>query len=81
MWDASVLSLTQPFSLSLTFCLKSIQNILTDLSSEELLNFRMLFCHWESKVTLKQALEGDVLDFVDRIIEILGKKTATIQEV
>ncbi|KAM6932910.1 protein NLRC3 [Xenentodon cancila] len=60
---------------------KSIQNILTDLSDEELLNFRMLFYHWERKMTLQRVMDGDLLDFVDGIIEVLGQERALMHTV
>ncbi|XP_047450876.1 protein NLRC3 isoform X2 [Mugil cephalus] len=52
---------------------KSIQNALTTLTVEELFQFKMLFCNWEKRITLQQLLEGDILDFVDRILETLGQ--------
>ncbi|GAA6233050.1 protein NLRC3-like isoform X1 [Lates japonicus] len=51
---------------------KSIQNCLTDLSREELFKFKMWFSQWEPGITRQQVMEGDILDFVDRILEILG---------
>lgn len=61
--------------LYLSLCMQSIQNTLTSLNREELLKFKMWFYQWETKITLKQMNEGDLLDFVDRILETLGKKT------
>ncbi|XP_040902269.1 protein NLRC3 [Toxotes jaculatrix] len=52
---------------------KSIQNSLTGLTSEELFKFRMLFSQWEPGIKHEQVMEGDLLDFVDRILEILGQ--------
>ncbi|XP_067363037.1 NLR family CARD domain-containing protein 3 isoform X2 [Channa argus] len=52
---------------------KSIQSILTGLTKEELFKFKMWFYQWEPRLTLPQLMEGDLLDFVDRILEILGQ--------
>ncbi|KAI3354367.1 hypothetical protein L3Q82_018890 [Scortum barcoo] len=51
---------------------KSIQNSLSGLTNEELLKFKMRFLQWEPGITLKQLMEGDLLDFVDRILEVLA---------
>lgn len=49
--------------------------MLTGLTREELMKFKLSFSQWESDIKLQHVMEGDLLDFVDRIIEILGKKT------
>lgn len=59
-------------------CLQSIQSIVTELTKEELLKFKMWFYQWEPGITLQQVMEGDLLDFVDRILEVLGKKNIAI---
>ncbi|XP_041669678.1 protein NLRC3 [Cheilinus undulatus] len=51
---------------------KSIQDTVARLNKEELFKFKMSFCQWEASISLKQVMEGDILDFVDKIIEILG---------
>ncbi|KAM7399361.1 hypothetical protein PAMP_018637 [Pampus punctatissimus] len=51
---------------------KSIQSMLTGLTREELYHFKMRFYQWEPSITLQQLMDGDILDFVDRIIEILA---------
>ncbi|XP_042342989.1 NLR family CARD domain-containing protein 3 [Plectropomus leopardus] len=53
---------------------RSIQSIVTRLTKEELLKFKMRFCQWETAISLKQAMEGDLLDFVDRSLEVLGQE-------
>ena len=34
----------------------------------------MSFYQWEQSITLQQVMEGDLLDFVDRMLEKLGKR-------
>ncbi|XP_056297842.1 uncharacterized protein nlrc3l [Pseudoliparis swirei] len=51
---------------------KSIQSAVGRLSAEELLRFKVGFCQWESRVALTRLLEGDLLDLVDRMLEVLG---------
>ncbi|KAF3847847.1 hypothetical protein F7725_020875 [Dissostichus mawsoni] len=51
----------------------SIQNVLTLLSFEDLLQFKTWFYQWERDLSRKQAMEGDLLDFVDMILEKLGQ--------
>ncbi|KAK2847106.1 hypothetical protein Q5P01_010105 [Channa striata] len=60
---------------------KSIQNSLTDLTKEELFKFKTWFYQWERGLTLQQVMEGDLLDFVDRIIEILGQERALLHTI
>ena len=55
-----------------SLCLQSIQNVLTLLSFEDLLQFKTWFYQWERDLSRKQAMEGDLLDFVDMILEKLG---------
>ncbi|XP_026154997.1 protein NLRC3 [Mastacembelus armatus] len=52
---------------------RTIQNILTGLTKEELLKFKMMFYQWQPGITFMQVMEGDILDFVDKIMEILGQ--------
>uniref|UniRef100_UPI0037E95FE4 NACHT, LRR and PYD domains-containing protein 6 isoform X2 n=1 Tax=Semicossyphus pulcher TaxID=241346 RepID=UPI0037E95FE4 len=56
----------------LSHIFKSIQDMVSGLTKEELFKFKMWFYQWESSITLQQVMEGDILDFVDRILEILG---------
>lgn len=37
--------------------------------------FKIWFKKWEPLAVLQEVLDGDVLDFVDKIIELFGKKT------
>lgn len=60
---------------------KSIQNILTDLTKEEFFKFKMWFYQWEPGLTLQQVMEGDILDFVDKIIEILGQDRSLLHTI
>ncbi|KAF7666047.1 hypothetical protein LDENG_00118240 [Lucifuga dentata] len=60
---------------------KSIQNTLTGLTWEELHLFKIQFLHWEQAITPAQVMEGDVLDFVDRIIEVLGQDRALLHTI
>ncbi|XP_029373622.1 protein NLRC3-like [Echeneis naucrates] len=52
---------------------KSIQNSLSSFTVEELFKFKMYFLQWEKSIPKQQAMEGDILDFVDKILEILGQ--------
>ncbi|KAM4589485.1 protein NLRC3-like [Fundulus diaphanus] len=61
--------------LSLPHVFRSIQNVLTRLSSDELLNFKTSFTKWET-VKLPLFLDGDLLDFVDKIFEVYGQSKA-----
>ncbi|KAM9359124.1 protein NLRC3 [Symphorus nematophorus] len=57
---------------------RKIQIILSRLTREELHKFKIWFYQWEQDITLKQVMEGDLLDFVDRIMEVLGHDRALI---
>lgn len=56
------------------FCLQSIQDVLSSLSPEELHKFKMYFSFRESEMNRRQVMDGDLLDFVDRMLEVLGMK-------
>lgn len=71
-----IISAGQHINLCLFRCLQSIQDVLTGLTSAQLYKFKMWFTQWETEITMKQVMEGDMLDFVDRILEVLGKKTS-----
>lgn len=52
---------------------KNMQKTLTDLSKEDLYKFKLNFnLRLSSNISLQQMFEGDLLDFVDRIIEMFG---------
>ncbi|XP_059187801.1 protein NLRC3 [Centropristis striata] len=55
---------------------KSIQSALTGLEHEELLKFKSWYYQWEKGITVQQMMTGDLLDFVDKIIEIFGPERA-----
>ncbi|XP_033953296.1 NLR family CARD domain-containing protein 3 isoform X1 [Pseudochaenichthys georgianus] len=52
---------------------KSIQHVLTSLPFKDLLTFKTWFYQCERDLSQKQAMEGDLLDFVDMILEKLGQ--------
>lgn len=65
------------FSHLLWVCvLQSIQNLLSKLSSQELLKFKGCFSSRESEMNLQQLMVYDLLDFVDKMLEVLGRKTS-----
>ncbi|XP_041851220.1 protein NLRC3 [Melanotaenia boesemani] len=53
---------------------KSMQKSLSGLTSMELLKFQIKFHDWQRKVTMR--VDGDVLDFVDMLIEQYGLEHA-----
>ncbi|XP_008299719.1 protein NLRC3 [Stegastes partitus] len=55
---------------------RSMQSILTGLSKEDLLTFKMTFHQWEKRMTISDTMTGDILDFVDKSLEILGQERA-----
>ncbi|XP_017286505.1 protein NLRC3 [Kryptolebias marmoratus] len=55
---------------------KSMQNILTRLNDEELFKFKMWFHKRQPPNIMQQVLEGDLLDFVDKSIEMDGPDKA-----
>lgn len=65
----------------LPYIFKCIQSMLTGLTREELMKFKLSFSQWESDIKLQHVMEGDLLDFVDRIIEILGQDRAVLQTI
>ncbi|XP_039987685.1 NLR family CARD domain-containing protein 3 isoform X2 [Xiphias gladius] len=60
---------------------KSIQSSLTGLTREELFKFKICFSQWETGITYQQVMDGDILDFVDRILEILGQDRSLIHTI
>ncbi|XP_053177446.1 protein NLRC3 [Scomber japonicus] len=63
------------------FLFKTIQEALSVLKNDELYNFKMRFYQRDKGLTLQNVLEGDILDFVDKIIEVLGQDEAVIHTV
>ncbi|XP_063320036.1 uncharacterized protein LOC134618529 isoform X2 [Pelmatolapia mariae] len=55
---------------------RNIQSILSPLSWEEMLKFKSWFYQWEPDLKLNQMYDGDILDFVDRLLEVLGQDRA-----
>ncbi|XP_014859152.1 PREDICTED: protein NLRC3-like [Poecilia mexicana] len=62
--------------LDLPYIFKSIQEVLSRLNNDELFKFKIWFKKWEPLPVLQQILDGDVLDFVDKIIELFGQDKA-----
>lgn len=38
------------------------------------MKFKSWFYQWEADLKLNQMYDGDILDFVDRLLEVLGKE-------
>ncbi|KAM9344182.1 protein NLRC3-like [Pholidichthys leucotaenia] len=55
---------------------KSLQTVLQRLSWEDLIMFKRWFCSFKKDLTYEQVSEGDILDFVDKILELVGKDDA-----
>ncbi|KAL3973857.1 insulin-like growth factor-binding protein 2 [Sarotherodon galilaeus] len=55
---------------------RNIQSTLSQLSWEEMLKFKSWFYQWEPDLKLNQMHDGDILDFVDRLLEVLGQDRA-----
>lgn len=54
--------------------LQSIQAVLSALSMTELFSFKMYLLNSTKDKSLQQAIEGDVLDFVDKMLEVFGNE-------
>ncbi|CAN9511310.1 unnamed protein product [Ophioblennius macclurei] len=52
---------------------KSIQSVLSSLDPQDFYNFKLSFHHLEPKITMKDVVDEDVLNFVDKTIEVLGR--------
>ncbi|XP_069003998.1 NLR family CARD domain-containing protein 3 [Embiotoca jacksoni] len=63
------------------YIFRSIQNIVTDLNKPDLLQFKLRFYQWEQGVALQQALDGDILDFVDRMFELFGQDSSLLHSI
>lgn len=59
--------------------LQSIQDLLSKLSNQELLKFKECFSSRESEMNKQQLMAGDLLDFVDKMLEVLGAKSQQLQ--
>uniref|UniRef100_A0A1A8QSB7 Pyrin domain-containing protein n=1 Tax=Nothobranchius rachovii TaxID=451742 RepID=A0A1A8QSB7_9TELE len=60
---------------------KSIQSTLSDLSNEELFKFKTWYYTWQPGSVRTQVLQGDLLDFVDKSIELLGADKALMNTI
>ncbi|CAL1570270.1 unnamed protein product [Knipowitschia caucasica] len=60
---------------------RNIQEALKDLNKEELYKFKINFHQRQSDFTLKQMFDGDLLDFVDKIIEVFGQDRALLNTI
>lgn len=54
------------------FILQSIQAVLSGLTMKDLFSFKMCLLNSKKDKTLQQATEGDILDFVDKMLEVFG---------
>lgn len=52
-----------------------MQSALSRLDNEEILKFKSLFHKSQPGNIIQQVMEGDLLDFVDKAIEIHGEQT------
>lgn len=68
---------TSPASAHLpwVWVLQSIQDLLSKLSNQQLLKFKRCFCSRESGMNQQLLMAEDLLDFVDKTLEVLGRKT------
>ncbi|XP_013863462.1 protein NLRC3 isoform X1 [Austrofundulus limnaeus] len=55
---------------------KSMQSTLSRLDDEDLFKFKLWFHKWQPSNVIQQVMEGDLLDFVDKAIEIHGADKA-----
>ncbi|TWW77438.1 Nuclear mitotic apparatus protein 1 [Takifugu flavidus] len=51
---------------------KSIQAVLSGLTTKDLFSFKMCLLNSKKDKTLQQATDGDILDFVDKMLEVFG---------
>lgn len=56
------------------YFLQSIQVVLTGLTTPDLLAFKMCLLNSKKNKSLQQMIEGDILDFVDKMLEVFGSK-------
>ena len=47
--------------------------VLTGLSEEDMENFKIRLCREEKLFNLHELLQGDILNLVDKMIEVIGK--------
>lgn len=52
--------------------LQSIQAVLSGLTMKDLFSFKMCLLNSKKDKTLQQVTEGDILDFVDKMLEVFG---------
>lgn len=57
---------------------QSIQAVLSGLSPTELFSFQMCLINAKKERSLQQVTEGDVLDFVDKMLEVFGRKPCSV---
>lgn len=55
---------------------QSIQNLLSKISKQELLKFKRCFSSRGSEMKQQQLMTDDLLDFVDKMLEVLGRKAS-----
>ncbi|XP_029964184.1 NACHT, LRR and PYD domains-containing protein 3 [Salarias fasciatus] len=60
---------------------KSIQSILSGLTSRQFYDFKTTFRQWEPKITREDVMDDDVLNFVDKTIEVLGRDESLLQTI
>lgn len=69
LWGCGVYYATLIWPL---FILQSIQAVLSGLTMKDLFSFKMCLLNSKKDKTLQQATEGDILDFVDKMLEVFG---------
>lgn len=62
--------------LDLPHIFKSMQDVLSQLNSDDLFKVKIWYNKWDSVELKNHILCGDVLDFVDKIIELYGQHQA-----
>ncbi|PWA20476.1 hypothetical protein CCH79_00003725 [Gambusia affinis] len=67
--------------LDMPYIFKSIQEVISRLNKDEMFKFKIWFKKWEPLPVLQEVLDGDVLDFVDKIIELFGLDKALSQTI
>ncbi|XP_038123854.1 NLR family CARD domain-containing protein 3 [Cyprinodon tularosa] len=58
--------------LDLPHIFKTILNVVVRLNDQELFKFKLWYNRWDQISLLEQTKDGDVLDFVDKAIEVYG---------
>ncbi|XP_056906615.1 NLR family CARD domain-containing protein 3 isoform X2 [Takifugu flavidus] len=57
---------------------KSIQAVLSGLTTKDLFSFKMCLLNSKKDKTLQQATDGDILDFVDKMLEVFGQDNSLL---